>query len=49
MPQLRDRLENGRDTYDKMSRGVWKEMEKEKTDKARMTEAERERGKERRI
>ena len=49
MPQLRDRLENGRDTYNKMSRGVWKEMEKEKTDKARMTEAERERGKERRI
>ena len=32
-----------------MSRRVWKEIENRKTDKARIVEAERERGKERRF
>ena len=41
MPQPRDRLENRRGTDDKMSRGVWKEMENWKTDKARIAKAER--------
>ena len=40
-------MENRRGTNDKMSRKVWKEMEKEKTDKARMAEVEREREKRR--
>jgi len=42
-------LENRRSTDDKMSRRVWKEIENRKTDKARIVEAERERGKERRF
>jgi len=33
IPQPRDRLENRRSTDDEMSREVWKEIEKEKTDK----------------
>jgi len=47
MPQPRNRLENGRGTDDEMSRGVWKKMEKGKTDKARMAEVKRERRMER--
>jgi len=42
-------LENRRGTNDRMSRRVWKEIEKEKTDKARMIEAEGETRKERRV
>jgi len=42
-------LENKGGTGNKMSRGVWKEMENRKTDKARMAKVERERGKERRV
>jgi len=37
--QPRDRLENGRSTNDKMSRGMWEEMENNKTDEARMEKA----------
>ena len=49
MPQPRDRLENRRSTDNEISREVWKEIEKEKTDKARMAEVEREREKEKRV
>ena len=42
-PQSRDRLENRRGIDDKMSRGVWEEIENRKTDKARMAEARRKR------
>ena len=49
MPQPRNRLENRRGTDDKMSRGIWKEIENGKTDKARMAKVKRERGKERRV
>jgi len=42
-------LENRRGTDNEMSRGVWKEMKKRKTDKARMAEVERKREKERRV
>ena len=35
-PQYRNRLKNERSINDKMSRGIWKEMENRKTDKARM-------------
>jgi len=45
MPQSRDILENRRSTDDKMSRGMWEEIENRKTDKARMEKA---RGKRRR-
>jgi len=38
-------LENGRGVDNEMSRGVWKEIENRKTDKARMVEAEEERKK----
>ena len=34
-------MENRKSTDDKMSRGVWKEMENRKVDKARMVEARR--------
>ena len=34
-------MENRKSTDDKMSRGVWKEMENRKVDKARMIEARR--------
>ena len=44
--QFRDRLENRRSTNDKMSKRVWNVMEKGKTNKARMAEAEGEREKE---
>ena len=46
--QPRDRLENRGGTDDKMFRRVWKEMENRKIDKVGVTEAEGERGKERR-
>jgi len=39
IPQSRDRLENGRSTDDKMSRGMWEEIENRKTDKAGMEKA----------
>jgi len=42
-------LENRRGTDDKMSRGMWKEIENRKTDEARMAKAKRERRKERRV
>jgi len=42
-------LENRRDTDDKISRGVLKEIENRKTDKAKMAKVERERGKKRRV
>ena len=35
-PQYRNRLKNERSINDKMSRGIWEEMENRKTDKARM-------------
>jgi len=38
-------LENRRGTNDKMFRGVWKEIENGKIDKARMAEAGREKKK----
>ena len=42
-------MENRRGTDDKMSRGIWKEIENGQTDKARMAKVKRERGKERRV
>jgi len=36
-------LENRRSTNDKMSRGMWKEIENRKTDKTKMAEARRKR------
>ena len=42
-------MENRRGTDDKMSRGMWKEIENRKINEARMAKAERERKKERRL
>jgi len=46
MPQFRNRLENERGENDKMSRGMWEEMEDE-VDEARVAKAEGKRAKKR--